>query len=189
MALLATIGFAAIRLAARFLEDGRRAVHDRLALRFRHALVDLLALAGSLLLHSHRGTRRAVGARGFAMLAQRALDHDRSTIDDDLALDDDRPLHDYLPLDDQRPLHVHGMVHDHDAAQRPGLPHDRAVRRPPPRTVHDVRVVVAHVDDLRRSRRDDDRPGLLVDLLLVVVLEIAARLRAAAKLLHGVHHV
>src|SRR5213075_868908 len=72
-----------------------------------------------------------------------------------------------------------------DAGRIPGAGDvHRAIRGPPPRPVHDVRVVVRHIDDVRISRLHDDLAVLRVDLLVLVALQVAARLRAGAKLLH-----
>src|SRR5688572_6648172 len=79
-------------------------------------------------------------------------------------------------------------MRDEHRAGRPWVPVHRAVMRPPPRSIHDVGVVVGHVHVLG-ARIDDDRIVLLVNGLLLSAPEIAVRLRAPAQVLHCVHHL
>src|SRR5438477_2255700 len=43
----------------------------------------------------------------------------------------------------------------------PGCPIRGRIRRPPPRSVRHARIVIRHVDDLRRGRLDGDGVALL----------------------------
>src|SRR5688572_17175074 len=90
-----------------------------------------------------------------------------------------RGYHDVMAVVPMRPR-MEVMMRNEHRSRRPRPPVDRTVVRPPPRAVHDVRIVVAHVNVLGAGL-NDDRARVLVDRLLFVASEIAGGLRALAQ--------
>src|SRR5581483_6380220 len=83
----------------------------------------------------------------------------------------------------------HGVVdrtHDARDEDRPRIERTEGpwpVRRPPPRAIHDERVVIGHVHDRRIGPLEIYMAGLLIHFLIGVALQVAARLCARAQLL------
>lgn len=99
-----------------------------------------------------------------------------------LTLDRHRAMHDYRRSPPQARRAVGARV------PRPRRPGDRPVGGPPPRAVHDQRIVVGHIDNGRRRGLHDDVLPLPLDVDLRVRLQVARGSRALPQLLHGFHH-
>src|SRR2546422_6928116 len=136
----------------------RSALDDRLALRLGDGPPPGLRTRAAL------DDRLALGFRNIVPGTR----PDMSSRNEDLARDD-----------------VH--VVDENHARRPGPPEHRAVRGPPPRSIHYQRIVVADVHVLRIDRLHCDRRALLIDLLLAVAAQVPGGLRALPQGLHRSH--
>ena len=71
----------------------------------------------------------------------------------------------------------------------PGCPVDGRIRRPPPRSVRRARIVVRHVNDLRRGRLDGDGVALLDHVRLLSRSQIARVIRLLPQALNRFHHL
>ena len=71
----------------------------------------------------------------------------------------------------------------------PGCPIRGRIRRPPPRSVRHARIVIRHVDDLRRGRLDGDGVSLLDHVRLLARSQIARVIRLLPQALNRLHHL
>ena len=71
---------------------------------------------------------------------------------------------------------------------RPGRPVHGPVGRPPPVAIDDERIIVGDVDHLRACGPHVDDRSFLHHADLLAAAQVARSLRAAAQLLHGIHH-
>ena len=89
--------------------------------------------------------------------------------------------------------HEAGTVTTHVTGIRPRIPVNRCIRRPPPRSINNRRVVVRNINNLRRGRFDDDGlAGSLTSRLyrnLFVRFQIALFFRLLAQILDTVHQL